>query len=196
MGRRRRRQEETNDDNEGGSGASSPKTTCLREGAVLEFKVSHTLEAEPGSTPGFFNTRMQLNRDLTVCSLSAFLAQRDLDLPPPACLDAFAASGVLGLRWALEVPKVTQKALAVTLNDADPQCLQLAAANAIANSLAVLNSSTIPLGATPCAEGEATKQAKVEHTSLPSSSASIFVQSNVPRSSPTDERTAPPTDAS
>jgi tRNA G26 N,N-dimethylase Trm1 len=65
MGRRRRRQEETNDDNEGGSGASSPKT-CLREGAVLEFKVSHTLEAEPGSTPGFFNTRMQLNRDLTV----------------------------------------------------------------------------------------------------------------------------------
>eukprot|EP00959_Pyramimonas_sp_CCMP1952_P241228 5041394-Pyramimonas_sp.AAC.2 len=41
------------------------RTTCLREGAV-EVKVSQTLEAEPGSQPGFFNSRMQLNRDLTV----------------------------------------------------------------------------------------------------------------------------------
>eukprot|EP00240_Pyramimonas_obovata_P010869 CAMPEP_0118938998 /NCGR_PEP_ID=MMETSP1169-20130426/27688_1 /TAXON_ID=36882 /ORGANISM="Pyramimonas obovata, Strain CCMP722" /LENGTH=144 /DNA_ID=CAMNT_0006883149 /DNA_START=90 /DNA_END=520 /DNA_ORIENTATION=- len=139
MGRRRRRHEDTEDNGAGTStsgaaNSTEPRTTSLREGSV-EVKVSQTLEAEPGSQPGFFNTRMQLNRDLTVCTLSAYVSQRDPDLPPPACIDLFAASGVLGLRWALEVPKVTQRHVAVTLNDSDPQCVQLATANTLANSL-------------------------------------------------------------
>jgi tRNA G26 N,N-dimethylase Trm1 len=92
---------------------------------------------------------------MQVVAVATLASQRDRALPAATCLDAFAASGILGIRWALEVPAVLGLAanpdpnsrddggssdahpvvLDVTLNDADPHCEALARRNCIANNL-------------------------------------------------------------
>jgi tRNA (guanine26-N2/guanine27-N2)-dimethyltransferase len=70
----------------------------------------------PGTAPVFFNRRMELNRDATILLLSV--------LRPSDYLDAMGASGVRGLRVAHECN------IPVTINDRDPQGIDLIAHNA------------------------------------------------------------------
>ncbi len=70
----------------------------------------------PGTAPVFFNRRMELNRDATILLLSV--------LRPSDYLDAMGASGVRGLRVAHECT------IPVTINDRDPQGIDLIAHNA------------------------------------------------------------------
>ncbi|KAK3264381.1 hypothetical protein CYMTET_26875 [Cymbomonas tetramitiformis] len=102
--------------------------------------VNAALQATPGDHSGFFNPKMKLNRDLTICTLGAAVSQRalrfsDERLPPPQCLDAFAASGILGIRWALEAARGAE--LVIAINDADHYCSELMMQNCALNGLPV-----------------------------------------------------------
>lgn len=77
----------------------------------------------PGSAPIFFNRRMELNRDATILLISI--------LRPSDYLDAMGASGVRGLRVANECH------IPVTINDRDPQGIELIAHNACKADLPV-----------------------------------------------------------
>lgn len=77
----------------------------------------------PGSAPIFFNRRMELNRDATILLVSI--------LNPSDYLDAMGASGVRGLRVANECR------IPVTINDRDPQGIELIAYNAFRANLPV-----------------------------------------------------------
>jgi tRNA (guanine26-N2/guanine27-N2)-dimethyltransferase len=70
----------------------------------------------PGTAPVFYNRRMELNRDATILLLSV--------LRPSDYLDAMGATGVRGLRVAHEC------GIPVTINDRDPQGIDLIAYNA------------------------------------------------------------------
>ena len=71
----------------------------VNEGGV-RCLVTEQLAKTPGSNPGFFNPVMRTNRDLSVCAVAAAAATlHPRDLPDMRCLDAFASSGILGLRW-------------------------------------------------------------------------------------------------
>lgn len=102
---------------------------------------------------------------MQVVAATTFASQRDRALPAATCLDAFAASGILGIRWALEIPAALAShslanpnpssaevdavgssdahhvVLDVTLNDADPQCEALARRNCLANNLTLAEDS-------------------------------------------------------
>ena len=77
----------------------------------------------PGSAPIFFNRRMELNRDATILLVSV--------LNPSDYLDAMGASGVRGLRVANECK------IPVTINDRDPQGIELITHNACHANLPV-----------------------------------------------------------
>jgi tRNA (guanine26-N2/guanine27-N2)-dimethyltransferase len=77
----------------------------------------------PGSAPIFFNRRMELNRDATILLVSI--------LKPSDYLDAMGASGVRGLRVANECR------IPVTINDRDPQGIELIEHNACQANLPV-----------------------------------------------------------
>jgi tRNA (guanine26-N2/guanine27-N2)-dimethyltransferase len=77
----------------------------------------------PGSAPIFFNRRMELNRDATILLVSI--------LRPSDYLDAMGASGVRGLRVSNECR------IPVTINDRDPQGIELIAHNACQANLPV-----------------------------------------------------------
>eukprot|EP00854_Cymbomonas_tetramitiformis_P023856 gene23856-28936_t len=75
-----------------------------------------------------------------ICTLGAAVSQRalrfsDERLPPPQCLDAFAASGILGIRWALEAARGAE--LVIAINDADHYCSELMMQNCALNGLPV-----------------------------------------------------------
>jgi tRNA (guanine26-N2/guanine27-N2)-dimethyltransferase len=77
----------------------------------------------PGTAPIFFNRRMELNRDITILLLSI--------LKPSDYLDAMGATGVRGLRVAHEC------GITVTINDRDPQGIELITCNAERANVAV-----------------------------------------------------------
>ncbi|MFA5346665.1 MAG: tRNA (guanine(26)-N(2))-dimethyltransferase [Methanoregula sp.] len=82
-----------------------------------------TAQFPPGSAPIFFNRRMELNRDATILLVSI--------LKPSDYLDAMGASGVRGLRVANECR------IPVTINDRDPQGIELIEYNACQANLPV-----------------------------------------------------------
>ncbi|MFY9195037.1 MAG: tRNA (guanine(10)-N(2))-dimethyltransferase [Methanoculleus sp.] len=69
------------------------------------------LQFPPGSSPVFYNPRMEMSRDATVLLLSI--------LRPEGYLDAMGASGARGLRVAHEV------GVPVVINDRDPMAVDL-----------------------------------------------------------------------
>lgn len=77
----------------------------------------------PGTAPVFFNRRMELNRDATILLLSV--------LKPSDYLDAMGASGVRGIRVAHEC------GIPVTINDRDPQGIDLINFNASRSDIPV-----------------------------------------------------------
>ena len=124
MGRKRARS--------GGDASCLDSSLEVVEEGGARCLVASSRARAPGSTPGFFNPKMVVNRDLVVAALAAAAAVRAPGLPPMRCLDAFCASGVLGLRWLAEV----SAPLDVVLNDLSGRCAALADENARAAAAA------------------------------------------------------------
>ena len=86
MGRKRARS--------GGDASCLDSSLEVVEEGGARCLVASSRARAPGSTPGFFNPKMVVNRDLVVAALAAAAAVRAPGLPPMRCLDAFCASGV------------------------------------------------------------------------------------------------------
>ncbi|XP_006818168.2 tRNA (guanine(27)-N(2))-dimethyltransferase-like, partial [Saccoglossus kowalevskii] len=68
--------------------------TVSENGIKVTIKSNHL---SPGKTNSFFNPKMRQNRELVLCSLATFAGESD---GPLECLDAFGATGIMGLQWA------------------------------------------------------------------------------------------------
>ena len=121
-------------------------STAVREGSLGSLQVSDALAKQPGKGMGFYNVKQIVRRDLCVLSCAVALRRRCRKVQgvPFRALDAFASSGVQGLRLASECPVLVRDAnslngscgtsvpeLAVVLNDEDANACALCAANAL-----------------------------------------------------------------
>ncbi|KAM6186229.1 TRMT1-like protein [Rhynchocyon petersi] len=84
----------------------------------------------PQKTDSFFNPKMKLNRQLIFCTLAALTEERK----PLECLDAFGATGIMGLQWA----KHLRNAGKVTINDSNENSVTLIQENCHLNKLKVV----------------------------------------------------------
>ena len=101
--------------------------TKIREGntRLLVYKS----ERVSAKLPVFYNPRMEINRNLTVCAVSVF--KKNYAKPLKFC-DALAASGAMGLRVAKEALRAEDE---VILNDKSPRAVELIKKNAELNAL-------------------------------------------------------------
>jgi tRNA G26 N,N-dimethylase Trm1 len=124
------------------------RRVTLAEGAV-RFSVTASLNASPGSQPGFYNPQMALNRSMCVIELQAAVEAGAHELHGAAdaglgaadrsvrVLDCFSGSGALALRLAKEVVDGAARPVEVTAGDLNPHCADLIAQNAQLNGLGV-----------------------------------------------------------
>lgn len=84
----------------------------------------------PQKTDSYFNPKMKLNRQLIFCTLAALTEERK----PLECLDAFGATGIMGLQWA----KHLGNAVKVTINDLNENSVTLIQENCHLNKLKVV----------------------------------------------------------
>ncbi|XP_020032660.2 TRMT1-like protein isoform X1 [Castor canadensis] len=84
----------------------------------------------PQKTDSYFNPKMKLNRQLIFCTLAALAEERK----PLECLDAFGATGIMGLQWA----KHLGNAVKVTINDLNENSVTLIQKNCYLNKLKVV----------------------------------------------------------
>nr|Q4R6C7.1 RecName: Full=TRMT1-like protein [Macaca fascicularis]BAE01348.1 unnamed protein product [Macaca fascicularis] len=84
----------------------------------------------PQKTDSYFNPKMKLNRQLIFCTLAALAEERK----PLECLDAFGATGIMGLQWA----KHLGNAVKVTINDLNENSVTLIQENCYLNKLKVV----------------------------------------------------------
>ncbi|XP_006872767.1 PREDICTED: TRMT1-like protein isoform X2 [Chrysochloris asiatica] len=84
----------------------------------------------PQKTDSYFNPKMKLNRQLIFCTLAALAGERK----PLECLDAFGATGIMGLQWA----KHLGSAVKVTINDLNENSVTLIQENCHLNKLKVV----------------------------------------------------------
>ncbi|XP_048212730.1 TRMT1-like protein isoform X1 [Perognathus longimembris pacificus] len=90
----------------------------------------------PQKTDSYFNPKMKLNRllllsrQLIFCTLAALAEERK----PLECLDAFGATGIMGLQWA----KHLGNAVKVTINDMNENSVTLIQKNCHLNKLKVV----------------------------------------------------------
>ncbi len=101
--------------------------TKIREGNT--WLLVYKSERVSAKLPVFYNPRMEINRNLTVCAVSAF--KRNYAKPLKFC-DALAASGAMGLRVAKEALCAEDE---IVLNDRSPRAVQLIKKNAELNAL-------------------------------------------------------------
>ncbi|XP_033102089.1 TRMT1-like protein [Anneissia japonica] len=86
----------------------------------LKFRVSEDHQT-PEKSDVFFNPKIRINRELVLCGLSVYLDEHKEYAPKPArCLDAFAASGALGLQWQKHLNHQKH----ITLNDNKPAAVE------------------------------------------------------------------------
>ncbi|XP_053464221.1 TRMT1-like protein [Nycticebus coucang] len=88
----------------------------------------------PQKTDSYFNPKMKLNRQLIFCTLAALAEERK----PLECLDAFGATGIMGLQWA----KHLGNAVKVTINDLNENSVTLIQENCHLNKLKVVMDSS------------------------------------------------------
>ncbi|XP_012983861.1 TRMT1-like protein isoform X2 [Melopsittacus undulatus] len=87
----------------------------------------------PHKTDSYFNPKMKLNRQLIFCALAVLAEERN----PIECLDAFGATGIMGLQWA----KHLGSAVKVTINDCNENSVTMIQENCHLNKMKVkLNS--------------------------------------------------------
>lgn len=82
--------------------------------------------------PVFYNPAMELNRDLSVAALSVYRQSCEQDI---AICDAFASSGIRGIRYSKEINGVSM----AVVNDLNPIAVELAHENIANNGLTNVN---------------------------------------------------------
>ncbi|NWY70265.1 TRM1L protein, partial [Erithacus rubecula] len=83
----------------------------------------------PQKTDSYFNPKMKLNRQLIFCALAVFTEERK----PIECLDAFGATGIMGLQWA----KHLRSSVKVTINDCNENSVTMIKENCHLNKMKV-----------------------------------------------------------
>ncbi|XP_058395858.1 TRMT1-like protein isoform X2 [Diceros bicornis minor] len=108
--------------------AAKPPNEILKE-ADTDVQVCPNYSI-PQKTDSYFNPKMKLNRQLIFCTLAALTKERK----PLECLDAFGATGIMGLQWA----KHLGNAVKVTINDLSENSVTLIQENCHLNKLKVV----------------------------------------------------------
>lgn len=108
--------------------AAKPPSEILKE-ADTDVQVCPNYSV-PQKTDSYFNPKMKLNRQLIFCTLAALAEERK----PLECLDAFGATGIMGLQWA----KHLGNAVKVTINDLNENSVTLIQENCHLNKLKVV----------------------------------------------------------
>ncbi|NXG45613.1 TRM1L protein, partial [Psilopogon haemacephalus] len=83
----------------------------------------------PQKTDSYFNPKMKLNRQLIFSALAVLAKERT----PIDCLDAFGATGIMGLQWA----KHLQSSVRVTINDCNENSVAMIQENCHLNKMKV-----------------------------------------------------------
>ncbi|NXU54302.1 TRM1L protein, partial [Turnix velox] len=84
----------------------------------------------PQKTDSYFNPKMKLNRQLIFCALAVLAEERS---KPIECLDAFGATGIMGLQWA----KHLRSSVKVTINDCNENSVAMIQENCHLNKMKV-----------------------------------------------------------
>ncbi|HOI40223.1 MAG TPA: tRNA (guanine(10)-N(2))-dimethyltransferase [Methanobacterium sp.] len=85
-------------------------------------------EKVSSKAPVFYNPAMELNRDLSVAAITAYRQRIDEDI---AICDAFAGSGIRGIRYSKEIEGVSM----AVVNDLNPLAVEIARDNIANNGL-------------------------------------------------------------
>ncbi|XP_063056257.1 TRMT1-like protein [Engraulis encrasicolus] len=88
----------------------------------------------PQKSDTYFNRKMKTNRQLVFCALAVLAEERS----PLECLDAFGATGIMGLQWA----KHLRGAVKVIINDLSDTCVKMIKENCQLNNIRVEGSRT------------------------------------------------------
>ncbi|XP_072198769.1 TRMT1-like protein [Excalfactoria chinensis] len=109
--------------------APVPKSSCevLKE-ADTDVHVFPNYST-PQKTDSYFNPKMKLNRQLIFCALAVLAEERK----PIECLDAFGATGIMGLQWA----KHLRSSVKVTINDCNENSVTMIQENCHLNKMKV-----------------------------------------------------------
>ncbi|NXE93174.1 TRM1L protein, partial [Menura novaehollandiae] len=83
----------------------------------------------PQKTDSYYNPKMKLNRQLIFCALAVLSGERK----PIECLDAFGATGIMGLQWA----KHLRSSVKVTINDCNENSVTMIKENCHLNKMKV-----------------------------------------------------------
>ncbi|XP_030427698.1 TRMT1-like protein isoform X2 [Gopherus evgoodei] len=87
----------------------------------------------PQKSDSYFNPKMKLNRQLIFCALAVLAEERN----PLECLDAFGATGIMGLQWA----KHLGNSVKVTINDFNENSVTMIQENCHLNKMKVMNTT-------------------------------------------------------
>ncbi|NXA33999.1 TRM1L protein, partial [Eudromia elegans] len=90
----------------------------------------HPNYSTPQKTDSYFNPKMKLNRQLIFCALAVLCEERT----PIECLDAFGATGIMGLQWA----KHLRSSVKVTINDCNENSVTMIRENCHLNKMKVI----------------------------------------------------------
>ncbi|NXY81247.1 TRM1L protein, partial [Alcedo cyanopectus] len=100
----------------------------------------------PQKTDSYFNPKMKLNRQLIFCALAVLTKERE----PIECLDAFGATGIMGLQWA----KHLRSSVRVTINDCNENSVAMIRENCHLNKMKVKLNTKEDDGDEPMGDGE------------------------------------------
>ncbi|XP_007569435.1 TRMT1-like protein [Poecilia formosa] len=92
----------------------------------------------PMKSDTYFNRKMKTNRQLVFCSLAVLAEERN----PLECLDAFGATGIMGLQWA----KHLRSTVRVTITDISDTCVKMIRENCQLNNIRADGGSRGPRG--------------------------------------------------
>uniref|UniRef100_A0A8D0CFZ5 tRNA (guanine(26)-N(2))-dimethyltransferase n=1 Tax=Scleropages formosus TaxID=113540 RepID=A0A8D0CFZ5_SCLFO len=111
------------------TGSSEAYEIMKELGTNVQLLPNHTT---PQKSDTYFNRKMKTNRQLVFCSLAVLAEERS----PLDCLDAFGATGIMGLQWA----KHLRSAVKVTINDINESCVKMIRENCRLNHIRVESS--------------------------------------------------------
>uniref|UniRef100_A0A8C2I3Z7 tRNA (guanine(26)-N(2))-dimethyltransferase n=1 Tax=Cyprinus carpio TaxID=7962 RepID=A0A8C2I3Z7_CYPCA len=113
------------------SGSSDAYEIMKELGTNVQLLPNHTT---PQKTDTYFSRKMKTNRQLVFCSLAVLAEERN----PLECLDAFGATGIMGLQWA----KHLRNSVKVTINDINEACVKMIKENCHLNHIRVEGNRT------------------------------------------------------
>uniref|UniRef100_A0A672R4P3 tRNA (guanine(27)-N(2))-dimethyltransferase n=1 Tax=Sinocyclocheilus grahami TaxID=75366 RepID=A0A672R4P3_SINGR len=113
------------------SGSGQAYEIMKELGTNVQLLPNHTT---PQKTDTYFSRKMKTNRQLVFCSLAVLAEDRN----PLECLDAFGATGIMGLQWA----KHLRNSVKVTINDINEACVKMIKENCHLNHIRVEGNRT------------------------------------------------------